>query len=286
MLTYTDYDLPPWKDYDPLPQSYLWMPSWGSAGTYHTTFEVCDDCPAGPLCDSEEVEITMLPYCPDIEIDDSQIFQEVAVGELLEFVLRTNNHDVWNNIWIYEAYDVTGSDIAQYFDPQTHTFSWEPTADDAGSHQINFRVCDVCPAGQQCDDETFIIDVLENHLTQPALVEPADQVVLDNGCVDVQDPITWSFTWEAVEGADRYEISILQGDQPVITQIVSEPYYDLNCSEASQEIPQCHVFEGDLEGWTWQVRALSDDSRGGYYSLWSEVRNFNVNPLNCAETAD
>ncbi len=281
VLTYNEYDLPPWKDYDPLPQSYLWMPSWGSAGTYHTTFEVCDDCPAGPLCDSEEVEITMLPYCPDIEICDSDIFQEVAVGERLEFKVRTNNTDVWNNIWIYEAYDVTGSNIAQYFDPQTRIFSWKPTAADVGSHQINFRVCDVCPSGQQCDDETFMIDVLKSHLSQPLLVEPADKAMLDNGCLNAKDPISWSFAWKPVTGADHYEISILQGGQTVITQIVSEPYYKLNCSKTCQKIPECHVIKEDLEDWAWKVRAVSKSCKGGYFSLWSEVRNFTISPLNC-----
>ncbi len=286
VLTYNAHNIPTGAEFDPTSQHFFWAPGWGYAGEYVVNFEVCDNCSSGSLCDSEDVTMTMLPYCPKIEIDTSNIFHQVAVGETLEFQLRTNNMDVWNNIWIYEAYNLSDADIAQYFAPQTQIFSWQPAADDVGSHQINFRVCDNCPSGQQCADETFIIDVVEAHLSQPDIVEPADQVTLDNGCVAAGDPILWRFTWAPVAEADHYEISILHENTKVLTEIVSEPMFEFNCSEASQQIPQCHVLGEELEGWTWQVRAISEDSQEESYSLWSKSYNFNVSPLNCTEETD
>ncbi len=56
-LTFRALELPPGADFSPAAQTFSWTPT--SAGTYQAVFEVCDDCPTGPLCDTATVALNV-----------------------------------------------------------------------------------------------------------------------------------------------------------------------------------------------------------------------------------
>ena len=109
---------------------------------------------------------------------------------------------------------------------------------------------------------------------------------MDNGCDVGDDGIKWDFNWSQSQGANRYEIEILHGEEKsIISQITRSHSFSFECSENSNEIPGCIIDHLNTEGWRWHVRA-GNASHGEYqWSDWSKSRPFNVEPLNtdCGE---
>ena len=58
-LTYSTSSLPQDASFNRNTRTFTWTPGYGTAGNYDVTFEVCDDCPEGSLCDSEDIRITV-----------------------------------------------------------------------------------------------------------------------------------------------------------------------------------------------------------------------------------
>jgi hypothetical protein len=103
----------------------------------------------------------------------------------------------------------------------------------------------------------------------PMLTSPDEGAVLDNGCSNQTDMKTWDFSWESVDGADRYHLFVQRlGSQfPAVNKIVKDTSFT--------ESQRAYVARHNTDGWTWRVRALVN----GKWTKWSSLRSFSVEPI-------
>jgi hypothetical protein len=105
-------------------------------------------------------------------------------------------------------------------------------------------------------------------LAAPTLTSPADFVLLDNGCQDRSNPLTWDFTWSDVPGATSYHLYVKQdaATLPVIDQKgIEVPTYRLSDNS----------FTFALTGWHWYVQAEANGTEGPP----SRMGTFDVEPV-------
>jgi hypothetical protein len=125
-----------------------------------------------------------------------------------------------------------------------------------------------------------------SEILPPKLLSPKENRTMDNGCDVGDDGIKWDFSWSPSQGANRYEIEILHGEEKsIISQVTGSHSFTFECSENSNEIPGCMIDHLNAEGWRWHVRAGNAGHGEGQWSDWSKSRSFNVEPLNtdCGE---
>ena len=129
--------------------------------------------------------------------------------------------------------------------------------------EIIDRRCDITYRSNRVSTEPSVI---------PQLVSPADGAVLDNGRSDSRDDIVWDFEWSKVENATEYHLHVQGGNAafPAIDQ--------QGITETSFHRVSSGSFINDINrlDWTWKVRAKI----GSAWGDWSEVRRFDVEPLN------
>jgi hypothetical protein len=111
----------------------------------------------------------------------------------------------------------------------------------------------------------------------PVLLSPAAGEVLDNGRRDRLDDVVWDFRWSACEGAEAYQLVVHAPDASVAAIDVETP-----ATESTSVRAGSYIVEGNLDGWTWRVRARFGEAWGP----WSEVRVFSVEPLDSDPVAD
>ncbi len=104
---------------------------------------------------------------------------------------------------------------------------------------------------------------------RPQLLSPAPGALLDNGRLDLADPIVWDFDWADVPGATRYHLVVLS--DKAVSPVIDKP--DLTASQYHHEA-RSYIPDRDLAGWHWRVRAMVH----GAWSEWSEERVFQVEP--------
>ncbi len=105
----------------------------------------------------------------------------------------------------------------------------------------------------------------------PTLISPANGALMDNGCQNLTDGITWDFDWNDVPGATRYHIRVWRNPAlPVVNNA------NVITSEYTHNKPQTFVINANRIGWRWMVRARV----GNRWGPWSRVRTFRVERLN------
>jgi hypothetical protein len=105
----------------------------------------------------------------------------------------------------------------------------------------------------------------------PTLISPANGAVMDNGCKDRSNGITWDFDWSDVPGATAYHLRVWRNPAlPVINDM------GVPASSYHYDSPQTYVINSNLNGWRWMVRAKVH----GSWRHWSTVRSFRVERLN------
>jgi hypothetical protein len=105
----------------------------------------------------------------------------------------------------------------------------------------------------------------------PILISPASGAVMDNGCHDKSNGITWDFDWSDVPGATAYHLRVWHNPTlPVVNNmgVPSSSYHD--------DTPASYIINTNLTGWRWMVRAKVR----GVWGRWSIVRSFRVEKLN------
>lgn len=105
----------------------------------------------------------------------------------------------------------------------------------------------------------------------PTLISPANGVVMDNGCQDKSNGITWDFDWSDVPGATEYQIRVWKN--PALPLINNAP---TPTSNFHYDSPQSYIINSNLTGWRWMVRAKVRFRWGP----WSRVGYFSVERLN------
>ena len=105
----------------------------------------------------------------------------------------------------------------------------------------------------------------------PTLVSPRDGAVLDNGTTDRADDIIWDFEWSSCEGATLYQLYVIHSgaSNPLINVTVSSSSYRFVSSGS-------YIIDSNRRNWTWKVSAQIS----GQWNEWSEVRTFDVEPVN------
>ncbi len=101
----------------------------------------------------------------------------------------------------------------------------------------------------------------------PVLSTPQNYAALDN---DEDEGLNWTFSWEYVPNANRYQIDIMQAGE-----IYDQAFIDGNQSYYTYINTEIVINERYLNDWTWRVRA----ERNGIWSDWSEIRNFTVHSV-------
>jgi hypothetical protein len=105
----------------------------------------------------------------------------------------------------------------------------------------------------------------------PALIAPTEGEVLDNGCSDFSDMITWHFDWSDCVGAENYHLHVI-GSTAIIPAINAPA---LTSSELTSETPGSYIADVHRFGWKWRVRAKVN----GIWGNWTPERTFDVEPL-------
>ena len=108
-------------------------------------------------------------------------------------------------------------------------------------------------------------------LLPPVLLSPAGGAILDNGCTNFSNPEEWHFDWSDVTGASKYHLYVIhQGAAyPVIDTEVSLSEYSYSSIG--------YISDTNRWNWSWKVRSGKES---GEWSEWSEVRYFDVEPVN------
>lgn len=108
-------------------------------------------------------------------------------------------------------------------------------------------------------------------ISPPKLLTPVNGAVMDNGCSDKSNGITWDFDWSDVPGASAYHIRVWKNPAlPVVNKM------DVATSNYQDDSPQSYIINSNRLGWRWRVRAR----RGGVWGPWSRIGVFIVEPLN------
>lgn len=108
-------------------------------------------------------------------------------------------------------------------------------------------------------------------ISPPTLTSPVNGSVMDNGCRDRSNGITWDFDWSDVPGATAYHIRVWRNPAlPVINQM------NVASSDYHYDSPQTYIINSNLNGWRWRVRAKV----GSVWGPWSTVGYFRAERLN------
>ena len=96
-----------------------------------------------------------------------------------------------------------------------------------------------------------------------ALVSPAPGAVLDNGCFDHSDLITWTFAWSGCPGDEGYHLYVNQAT--AMFPFIDRPdLQDLSFTSSD------HGYTLATTGWSWKVRRKV----AGTWGAWSTERAF------------
>lgn len=106
----------------------------------------------------------------------------------------------------------------------------------------------------------------------PALIQPAEGAVLDNGRVDSRDATVWEFDWSDCVQATEYHLHVIRTGAtfPVVNQtgLTQSSYRYVRCGS--------YIADANRSNWTWRVRARV----GGIWGSWTAFRRFEVEPAN------
>jgi hypothetical protein len=103
----------------------------------------------------------------------------------------------------------------------------------------------------------------------PQLVSPADGAIMDNGCREQDDLITWEFEWEEFEEDALYHLYVKGSN--AIYPLIDMQTYELSYTNSviGYIIPQNQF------NWKWQVRV---QLKNGEWTAWSS-RTFDAEDI-------
>ncbi len=174
-LIFSAPSLPQGAQLDPSSGAFSWTPTYEQSGTYTITFVVSD----GQYSDSTTATFTVVhvnrpPALATIGT------REINENETLTFTLQGSDPDREDAGQL--TFYARGLPEGAAFDPQTRTFSWTPTFEQAGTYTVTLGVQD---AAGLSDEETVTLTV--NHVNRPPRLEPiADLTVDENQPLNLQ----------------------------------------------------------------------------------------------------
>ena len=118
---------------------------------------------------------------------------------------------------------------------------------------------------------SYLPFVAKNWPCIPSLISPEEGSVLDNGRTDGLDDIVWDFDWSDCQGATQYHLYV-KHPGAIGPMINDDTIGDSSC----HYVGHGYIIDRNRYGWIWKVRAKIDGQWGG----WSEIRTFDVEPVN------
>ncbi len=178
-LTFKAENLPTGAEFDVDTQVFGWTPTIDDVGTYDVTFSV-DDGNGGT--DSETITITVTEKPNTDPVLEAIGNKSVQVGNNLNFIINATDEDEDNL-----TFSAEDAPAGSNFDSTTRTFSWTPTINDIGTHDVIFSVDD---GNGGTDSETITITVIGN---RPPVLTPVGNKSVQTGrlltfIVDATDP--------------------------------------------------------------------------------------------------
>ena len=186
-LTYSVGNLPPGASFNPVNQTFTWIPGYHQEGSYQVIFTIADD-DQPPETISETITITV---------------EDVNRSPVLDPIGNKKTHEKQTLQFTVNATDPDGDALTYStgrlpsradFDPGTHTFAWSPSYDQEGSYQVTFTIADNGQP-QKTDSETITI-IVKNENRPPVLDRINDKTV------DVEKVL--KFTLDATDPDDDY----------------------------------------------------------------------------------
>jgi hypothetical protein len=134
VLTYSASNLPVGATFDPATRQFIWSPVYNQVGNYTVTFSVSD----GTLSASRNVTFTAIKvnYAPYFTLGN---FTTLTYNKGTPIRVNINAAD-WNHDVI--TYSATNLPKGATVNSATHTFSWTPGYDQAGTYNIILIVSD------------------------------------------------------------------------------------------------------------------------------------------------
>ena len=253
-LVFSAKDLPEGATLDG--KNFSWTPNFTQSGEYTIEFNLSDE----KLSDSKTVTITVnhINRPPTIETIEPQIVDE---NKPLEFKIVAGDPDTEDNgQWTLSTSQLPEGAV---FNPQTATFTWTPTFDQAGVYNITFNNTD--PQGLAISQT---VQVTVNHVNRTPVLNPiAAQTVEENKPLSVVvpagedpdtedkeklvysaenlpeganfDPATRTLTWTPTyDQSGNYEISVsLTDGEFTVTQPLSITVTHVNRPPTITDIP-------------------------------------------------
>ncbi|MGV0024063.1 hypothetical protein [Phormidesmis priestleyi] len=108
----------------------------------------------------------------------------------------------------------------------------------------------------------------------PKLISPTNRAVLDNGCEDASNDVSWTFEWSSPTGdVTRSHLYVIGPgtNKPVINKS------NIRGTSYTEKGVGAYIVNQNRRGWRWKVRALLG---GQVWTDWSEEKTFDVEPLN------
>jgi PGF-pre-PGF domain-containing protein len=165
-LIYSVSGIPDGASFDTSTHTFTWAPDYDDSGTYDVTFNVSD----GSLFDSETISISVGSVNRPPELNPvGDLF--VDENELLTVSLQANDKDEGDALY----YSVTDAPEGCIINSSTGAFTWTPSYEDAGIHNVLFSVSD----GQTQDTENVKITVA--NINRPPQIDiPLQVYVAEN----------------------------------------------------------------------------------------------------------
>jgi len=128
------------------------------------------------------------------------------------------------------------------------------------------------PFGISINSDVTIVVVEEEPEEEciPDLISPLNGAVLDNGCSDHTNLMTWKFDWSDCSSATCYHLYVM-GPTATIPAVDNDYITNSNYTREDYSYVNTNRFN-----WRWKVRAMVN----GQWGPWSEERYFDVEPLN------
>ena len=179
-------------------QTFTWIPSYDQKGTYDVTFIASDS----EAQDSQTITITVNNANRE-PVLDAIGDKSVYVNELSAFTVTATDPDGDAIEYAVQRLPIGATFINQ-------NFSWEPTSDQVGNHEITFIASD----GELEDSETITIAVNATDTSPPAVANPSP------AANEIQVPSNRILTLRIVDtgkGVDANSVTIKVNNNTVYT---------------------------------------------------------------------
>lgn len=233
----------------------------GSPGTHTVSVFVKDNWPgSSPVKKgiSIEVEQNLPPIITSLTPDMPSVLLGGATA--VRLVVSDSENDPLTCTWEKDGGilpSTTGCDFVTWTAPGS-----------PGTYTVKVYVTDNRPGHSPVEMVTTITVVTAVGCAQ--LTSPANGALLDNGCSDLSNYLTWDFAWTACSGATQYNIYVKHPNDAaprIDTALNTTAYHHAGFFA---------IDDSHLSGWRWKVRAMIN----GFWTDWSFEEAFDVELLN------